>query len=166
MPTIQAVNGHTIYTKDEEVLTQLFPGCQWPTACAHGTFHTCVSSILKYGLVAGGLQRAKGRRARRPHIHFVPTIDIVKGQIPGLRTGATVLVRVDFQTAMQDGIEFYYSFNQVILTRGDERGMLPLRYIVDITDISDLNEGKRRVIWRRGIDASEARISGTASTDA
>ena len=77
-----------------------------------------------------------------------------------------MLVRVDFQTAMRDGIEFHYAYNDVILTRGNQYGVLPMKYIVDITDMSKLSTGKRPTIWRRGIEPSEARIPRTGSTDA
>ena len=125
---IRARDGHTVETRDETFLYVLYPGCHWPTECVHGTFINCVRSILKYGLVAGGPQEGRDRyQATRPHIHFAPTSLNVRGQIPGLSQSATALVKVDFQTAMQDGFKFYYSYNEDILTSGNELGILPMK---------------------------------------
>ena len=99
------------------------------------------------GLFAGGpttgIRGAEGRG--RNHIHFVPTIQLVRDRTPGLRHKSNVLVMVDMQAAMKDGIKFFVSQNRVVLTRGKD-GVLPPKYIQAIVKL----DSKRTVLWRPG----------------
>ena len=84
---------------------------------------------------------------------------MVRGRIPGLRSGSNVLIKVDMQPAMQDGIKFFCSANDVILTRGNSEGVLSRKYFIDITSL----DGKHIVVWRQGHDISMARATEVAS---
>ena len=44
--------------------------------------------------------------------------------ISGMRKSSTVLIYVDIRAAMEAGIKFYLSDNGVVLTEGDEKGVL------------------------------------------
>ena len=68
--------------------------------------------------------------------------------MPGLRCRSEVVVYIDIQAAMRDGIAFYLSENGVILTRGeDEKGVLPAKYISEIANLE-----QRKVRWKPGFE--------------
>ena len=80
----RAMQGHsTVHVRDELLLTLLTEEEAQENA-AHGTYYDFYESILKHGLVAGGLQGAAFRR----HIHMVATLPW-KGPISGMRPAAT-----------------------------------------------------------------------------
>ena len=56
----------------------------------------------------------------RKHIHFA------KSRV--VRSGKQVYIYVDMALAMKDKIKFYESENGVILTEGDENGVLLPKY--------------------------------------
>jgi 2'-phosphotransferase len=68
----------------------------------HGSYKHLYSSILKNGLLAMG----------RKHIHMAKSIDAKSGK----RKTCNMLVYVDMESAMKDGIKFYESENGVILS--------------------------------------------------
>lgn len=72
--------------------------------CAHGTTRQAIKQILETGL----------KSMNRTHIHFASK----PNAISGFRSNSTVLVHVDMSAAMRDGIEFYISENEVILSPG------------------------------------------------
>lgn len=45
-----------------------------------------------------------------------------------MRTSSPVLIFIDVQRALDDGIKFFLSENGVVLTEGNERGYLETRY--------------------------------------
>ena len=82
--------------------------------CAHGTFKKHVSSIMKQGL----------NRMERSFIHFASSSDAISGK----RTNNDVLIHIDMRSAMEDGIKFYLSKNNVILSEGID-GVMPPKYM-------------------------------------
>jgi len=64
-------------------------------------------------------------RMTRKHIHMVsnPGIDRFK------KHHYNVAVYVDIESAMKDGIKFYLSSNDVILSPGNKHGVIPSRYL-------------------------------------
>lgn len=84
-------------------------------------------------------------RMDRNHIHFAPggmctclaesylylRAAKLKGDkvISGMRGSAEILIYIDLARAMHDGIEFFISNNEVILTPGlGKRGIIPKEY--------------------------------------
>lgn len=51
---------------------------------------------------------------RRKHIHIAKSLEAKSGK----RSNCTLLVYIDMDAAMHDGIQFYESANGVILTEG------------------------------------------------
>ena len=52
----------------------------------------------------------------RNHIHFAPGLPKQKGVISGMRGNCDAYVEVDIAAATKDGIHFYISTNNVVLT--------------------------------------------------
>lgn len=54
----------------------------------------------------------------RNHIHFAIGMPKEEGVISGMRGSADLIIEIDMEAAMKEGIEFYISSNLVILTEG------------------------------------------------
>ena len=53
----------------------------------------------------------------RNHIHFTPKFPGME-VISGMRNTCDILIEIDVEKAIKNGIEFYQSKNEVILSRG------------------------------------------------
>lgn len=67
----------------------------------------------------------------RQHIHFATGLPGDSGVISGMRKSADVLIYIDMNKALGDGIKFFKSTNGVILTEGVS-GVLPTRYFARV----------------------------------
>lgn len=88
------IDQNLIYTKIIEPLNY----------CVHGTTRKAINEIRNLGL----------NKMSRTHIHFASK----PNAISGFRGSSNVLVHVDMAKAMDDGIEFFMSDNEVILSEG------------------------------------------------
>lgn len=68
----------------------------------------------------------------RNHIHFAPGMPKDKEVISGMRNSCDVIIQIDMFKAIKDGINFYISANNVILTEGID-GTLPPKYFLFVT---------------------------------
>lgn len=136
---IRANQGHSIKLDTEGLLTPITQEAgNIPAAVIHGTDERAWTLILK----GGGL-----RRMGRNHIHFASGLpagftpflsDSTAGStgdereaapvISGMRKNSSVLVYVDINAALAAGIKFFLSENGVILTEGDEKGLLSYEF--------------------------------------
>lgn len=82
--------------------------------CAHGTRREAVEGIQRTGL----------NRMGRTHIHFACKPDAKSG----FRKDSKVAIHIDMARAMNDGIKFYRSENDVILSDGID-GVIDPKYI-------------------------------------
>src|SRR6185437_14893174 len=103
---LRAVQGHSLPVEIEmqkitKVLRKIY----------HGTFVKNVDSIRKHGL----------KRMSRNFIHLTDNFD-------HLRNNSTVLIEIDVESAMSEGIDFFKAKNGVILTKGID-GILPQKYL-------------------------------------
>lgn len=138
---IRANQGHSIAIESDKLLTKIDES-NVPQTCVHGTSRTAWNLIV----ASGGL-----KRMNRQHIHFasglpagfrsIPEqthgIGAVNQDLPvisGMRNSSTVLVYVDVARAMASGIKFWLSENGVILTEGNQDGILPLEYFSLVED--------------------------------
>lgn len=67
----------------------------------------------------------------RNHIHFAPGMPKEEGVISGMRQSCDIYISIDMIEAMKDGINFYISSNNVILTEGIN-GVLPPKYFKSV----------------------------------
>ena len=59
---------------------------------------------------------------------------------------------------MQHGFELYHTHDGEIATVGNVYGVLPNTFFIEIQDITDLESGKRHIIWRQGMKIQDARF--------
>lgn len=52
----------------------------------------------------------------RNHIHFAPGMPKEEGVVSGMRGTCDIYVQIDMEAAIKDGVKFYISSNNVILT--------------------------------------------------
>jgi len=88
--------------------------------CAHGTEEKYIELISKNGL----------NRCLRKHIHLVSEINKEK-QISGFKKKSNYIIVINMDKCMKDGMIFYKSENNVILTEGFD-GVIDPKYFLDI----------------------------------
>lgn len=127
---VRAVQGHSIKAvADESLLSRLGAAdVDLPTVCVHGTYRRNLESIRRSGLIAGG------GVSERNHIHFAPFEPHDGRVISGMRYNCEVAIYIDLRAAIQNGIPFFRSANQVILSPGKD-GVLPAAFISQIKDL-------------------------------
>ncbi|XP_053735820.1 tRNA 2'-phosphotransferase 1 isoform X2 [Synchiropus splendidus] len=115
---IRANQGHTVQVKDLELKPVQAGSPDCPAEAVHGSYMRHWTSIQQQGL----------GRMRRTHIHLAPGLPGEDGVISGMRRDCNLAVFIDVPKALNDGIEFFWSENQVLLTPGDSDGMLLPKY--------------------------------------
>jgi 2'-phosphotransferase len=134
---IRANQGHSLKI-DSEGLLQPITADSIPATCIHGTTHAAWPLIL----ASGGL-KPMGRN----HIHFATGLPsgfkslvdqdvstVAAPVISGMRKSSTVLIFVDVTKAMEAGVKFWRSDNGVVLSEGDESGVLPVDLFLRVED--------------------------------
>jgi 2'-phosphotransferase len=154
---MRATQGHSIKTVDDEALLELIiDPARYPVA-VHGTVFKFWPSIAATGLRCGS----------RNHIHIAIGEPGAGHVISGARATSDVLIYIDIAAAIADGIKFYVSTNNVILTRGvDNSGQLPTRYF---SRVLKRNRGAvpPTVLWPvAAADASESASASAGACDA
>eukprot|EP00747_Dinoflagellata_sp_TGD_P031588 gnl/TRDRNA2_/TRDRNA2_135394_c0_seq1.p1 gnl/TRDRNA2_/TRDRNA2_135394_c0~~gnl/TRDRNA2_/TRDRNA2_135394_c0_seq1.p1 ORF type:complete len:565 (-),score=118.17 gnl/TRDRNA2_/TRDRNA2_135394_c0_seq1:129-1823(-) len=131
---IRAVQGHSIKAvKDEELHEVLDPDSDLPEECVHGTYLECIQGILKDGLLAGGPDR--GRFAEfRNHVHFRPMGPEHPDAQPFMWEKFDAAIWIDLRKALQDGLPFFRSVNNIILSPGID-GCVATKYIEQVKDL-------------------------------
>jgi 2'-phosphotransferase len=120
---IRANQGHSVQAvQSEELLTRVTDASQFPH-CIHGTTHEAWRAIAKSGL----------NRMGRRHVHFCSKPFQSTEIISGMRNTSEVLIHVDIAAAVRDGVPFYVSSNQVLLSEG-VAGVIPPRYFAQVVD--------------------------------
>jgi len=113
---IRANQGHTMKVVESDMLLELVVDPETVTECVHGTYLVHWPFIKKQGL----------SKVARNHIHLANGMP-EDGKIRGMRATAELFVYVDVPKAMEEGVIFYRSKNDVILTQGIN-GWLPPKY--------------------------------------
>ncbi|KAH7387387.1 hypothetical protein KP509_16G020300 [Ceratopteris richardii] len=124
---IRANQGHSIKTIESEKLLKPVLSSEEIPVCVHGTLMKNLDSILKTGL----------KKMGRIHIHFASGLPKEDGVISGMRHSSEVLIYLDSEKALQDGMKLFLSDNGVILTEGFD-GVVPPEYFAKIAT------------WRKG----------------
>lgn len=135
---IRANQGHSLKVEAEGLLVPITAD-NMPSTAVHGTTHAAWLLIV----ASGGL-KAMGRN----HVHFASglpagfkSVDDKDGDdtaalpvISGMRNFSTVLIFLDVAKAMDSGIKFWLSDNGVILSEGNDEGLVPLEYFKRVED--------------------------------
>jgi len=127
---IRATQGHSMkVVSDDQLLRRLSAADpDLPGICVHGTYMRHLQSILQRGLLPGG--GASGRN----HVHFAPFEPGDGRVISGMRASCEAAVYVDLRRALADGVPFFLSTNQVLLSPG-VRGAIPSKYISGVKHV-------------------------------
>lgn len=142
---IRANQGHSIAVDSAALLVPItLAANNVPEIVVHGTYYGNYQSILD----AGGLKKMS-----RNHIHFSTGLpEDGKGVISGMRNDAEILIYIDIRQSLEDGgMLWWLSENGVVLTEGDEKGVLSTKYWSKV-------EGRRQdigVLWENGVEVAE-----------
>ena len=90
--------------------------------CFHGTYLKNLDFIRRTGL----------SRMKRKHIHIAVSDEAKSGK----RASCNVKIYINMKLALDEGIKFYRSSNDVILTPGNEMGILEPKYFLKIEFIN------------------------------
>lgn len=120
---IRANQGHSIKSVINPGL-QLVDFKRTPVAI-HGTYYRYWENIKINGL----------SRVNRVHIHFVDSSPISFSIISGFRSSCELLIYVNIEKAFKDGIQFYKSVNNIILSPGNQNGVVSTKYFVKVIDL-------------------------------
>ncbi|KAF7299537.1 Trna phosphotransferase 1 [Mycena chlorophos] len=119
---IKANQGHSLKGVKELELQPILSIADIPSKIAvHGTTNAAWQSISVQGL----------SRMSRNHIHLAQgaaTDDVISG----MRRSSQILIFVDIERALADGLKFSLSQNGVVLTEGDEKGFLATKYFMRV----------------------------------
>jgi 2'-phosphotransferase len=142
---IRANQGHSIVMESSGLLKPItVEADNVPDIVVHGTFFAFYQPIVD----SGGL-----KKMNRNHIHFSTELPEEKqGVISGMRGDAEILIYVDIRKSLEDGgILWWISENGVVLTEGDENGVLSTKYWKKVI-------GRREnigVLWEDGKQVGE-----------
>lgn len=123
---IRAAQGHSIQIQDDLLLQRVICIDQFPKTTVHATTRKKWDQIRK----SGGLCVMK-----RNHIHLTSYPECLEDGSPfRIRSIADILVVVDTHMAFDDGVPFFWSTNNVLLTPGapSRPGWLPMQYLINV----------------------------------
>mmetsp|Transcript_90132 Transcript_90132/g.278835 ORF Transcript_90132/g.278835 Transcript_90132/m.278835 type:complete len:236 (+) Transcript_90132:277-984(+) len=140
---IRANQGHTIRAVRDDMLLRPVLSAEEVPCCVHGTYLFVWEQILR----SGGLSRMT-----RNHIHCAPQPPGRDRVISGMRSDCEVAIFISVASAMAAGIQFFRSANEVILTPGDERGMLPTVHFERVVQLSD-----NALLWPQASEGGQVR---------
>ncbi|ODV94903.1 hypothetical protein PACTADRAFT_50752 [Pachysolen tannophilus NRRL Y-2460] len=126
---ICANQGHSIesVTQDEQLIL-LSKKSQFPKIIVHGTYTSKLLLILQ----SGGLSKMS-----RNHIHFAIGLPNEEKVISGIRQNCDVLIYLDIDKLLnsnEQNIKFFMSKNNVVLSEGNEQGIIPVEFFAKICD--------------------------------
>ncbi|XP_021371175.1 tRNA 2'-phosphotransferase 1-like [Mizuhopecten yessoensis] len=110
---IKATQGHSMQLSDED-LTPITHASD-ARVVLHGSRSHNWESIKTTGL----------SRKRRDHIHFAQG---ESGQTSGFPSYCDIAIEINLNKALRDGLKFYKSENDVILSPGNASGFIPKKY--------------------------------------
>ncbi|PNH38107.1 hypothetical protein VD0004_g8706 [Verticillium dahliae] len=141
---IRANQGHSIKLDSAALLTPITAAAgNIPATVFHGTFLAVWPAIE----ASGGL-----KRMGRNHVHFATALpEETKKEVSGMRRDAEVLVHVDVEAALKEGIEWWISDNGVVLTEGDKEGVVPSRFFKEVVG----RAAAVGVLWKDGVKVAD-----------
>ena len=127
---VRAVQGHSMKAVDDDQLLEHVTLKNLPDCCVHGTYRKHFESIKAKGLLVGGRQG----QSFRNHVHFSSFKPGDKRVISGMRYDCDIGIWIDLKKAIEDGVPFYMSANQVILSPGID-GVVDKKYFTQARDL-------------------------------
>ena len=122
---IRANQGHSIKgIKEDQLLNLISPSKLKDMTIIHGTNKDAWENIKHQGL----------SRMNRNHVHFAAGLPENDGVISGMRKSCQIHIYINGSKCAEDGLTFYLSDNGVILTSGDDSGMLPCSCFLSVVD--------------------------------
>lgn len=73
---------------------------------------------------------------KRNHIHFATGLPNDNKVISGIRQDAEIVIYINLQLALLDGLKFYKSTNGVVLSPGNENGTILPKYFLKVLEKS------------------------------
>jgi len=129
---IRANQGHTVTAVADEMHVEVLQSGEIPV-CLHGTDYASWEFIRESGL----------SRMKRRHIHMAVGEPEAGGVISGMRASCDVSIHIDVARAMAEGVRFFRSSNNVILSPGlGQRGSIPPKCFSKVVERSSGS-----VIW-------------------
>ncbi|KAF9437136.1 tRNA 2'-phosphotransferase 1 [Entomortierella beljakovae] len=123
---IRAVQGHSLTNVDDLGYEDITDSSQLPCAL-HGTLQSKWDLIQMNGL----------SKMTRNHIHMATGLPGDNEVISGMRKGCNLYIYVDVSKALADGIKFYRTSNNVILSDGKNGdGVIPAEYFMSVVTSS------------------------------
>ena len=142
---IRANQGHSIAIESAALLVPItLESGNVPEIVVHGTYYAFYQPIVE----SGGL-----KKMGRNHIHFSTGLpEDRQGVISGMRNDAEILIYIDIEKSLRDGgVSWWVSENGVVLTEGDEDGLLPSKYWKKVVGRKQ-NVG---VLWEDGVQLAD-----------
>ncbi|XP_067011659.1 tRNA 2'-phosphotransferase 1 [Anabrus simplex] len=122
---IKANQGHSIQAVSDDSLTPITHPTE-VSAVIHGTYFKFWDKIRTEGL----------SRMSRLHIHFAPGEPGDNQVISGMRASCQIYIYINMEKALADGIPFYRSVNNVILSPGNDQGYIEPKYFSQVIQVS------------------------------
>ncbi|KAG5981299.1 hypothetical protein E4U55_003095 [Claviceps digitariae] len=120
---IRANQGHTLEVDPAALFSPIALGdADFPARVVHGTYFAFWEAIL----ASGGLKPMS-----RGHIHCSDGTP-EEGAVSGMRKDAELLVEIDVEGSLREGVTWWRSQNGVILTDGGEGGVLSTRFFKSV----------------------------------
>lgn len=139
---IRANQGHSLKVDETALFKPIQVGDEdFPQKVVHGTYFAFWKAILE----TGGL-----KPMTRGHIHCSDKTP-EEGAVSGMRKDAELLVEIDIEGSLRDGVTWWRSDNGVLLTDGGERGVLGTRYFKLVTSRA-VDVG---VLWEDGVKVAD-----------
>ncbi|KAF5019363.1 hypothetical protein F66182_8631 [Fusarium sp. NRRL 66182] len=134
---IRANQGHSIKLESAALLAPItLEAGNIPACVLHGSFFYFWPRIVE----AGGLKPMS-----RNHVHCSAGTP-EEGVVSGMRKDAELTIEIDIEASLKDGVKWWLSDNGVLLTEGDEHGILSSKYFKLVT-------GRKEdvgVLWQDG----------------
>ncbi|KAH8175817.1 RNA 2'-phosphotransferase, tpt1 / kptA family protein [Sarocladium implicatum] len=135
---IRANQGHSIKLESSATLTPitLAKPDTIPERVLHGTYYAFWPLIVS----SGGI-----KKMGRNHVHC-STGTPEEGVLSGMRKDAELVIEIDIKKSLEGGIVWWRSDNGVILSEGDENGLISLKYFREV-------KGRKQdvgVLWQDG----------------
>ncbi|GLV37168.1 tRNA 2'-phosphotransferase [Carabus blaptoides fortunei] len=125
---IRANQGHSVKEINAVDLKPIYNASEL-NSIIHGTFYTFWNSIKTNGL----------SRMNRNHIHFASGLPSDSQVISGMRKSCELYIYINVASVLSAGISIFRSANGVILSSGNEKGVIETKHFLKVIDAASGN---------------------------